>query len=149
MAAMSFENCMSHTIMFGRVFGLMPISGVMQNKSNYKISCSWWGATMQQVYSMLVLTGSFLFILFVISWYPALKNLSLEYFIVLIVYVGAFTNFILFHRLAKKWTHLIRAWDAMEVESMKFVAVSDKTSLKRRLNVNVMVIFAVAIGENF
>ncbi|KAL7038124.1 hypothetical protein ACKWTF_009458 [Chironomus riparius] len=75
-------------------------------------------------------------------WTFISKNMSLSYFIVLIVYAGSFINVILFYKVSKQWPKLIQLWETMEMK-ISF----DNKSLKRNMNMILIVVVTTAVAD--
>ena len=136
---MSFHNCISQTLLFGQFLGLMPVSGIC-HKDSSQLKFSW--KSFRILYSIIISSGSLIFLVFTIMWTFISKNMSLSYFIVLIVYAGSFINVILFYKLGKQWPKLIQLWETMEMK-ISF----DNKSLQRNMNMVLIVLVTAAVGE--
>jgi len=136
---MSFHNCISQTLLFGQILGLMPVSGIC-HKDSSQLKFSW--KSLRFVYSIIISSGSLIFLVFTIIWTFISKNMSLGYFIVLIVYVGSFINAILFYKVGKQWPKLIHLWDSMEIKISY-----DNKSLKQNMNIILVILVTASVGE--
>ena len=140
----SLHTSIACTIVIGQFLGLMPLCGIFhQDESHLKVT---W-RSLRFCYTVIVLFGSVLFVLFIIVWIIT-TGVTLNNLLGLCVYLSCLLNVILFFKLAMKWPGLLKLWRCID-----FICPSSdsftfpKHSLKLKMNLVATVVIGISIGK--
>lgn len=137
---MSFHEAISHTLLFGQLLGLLPISGVSSNV----IALRFEWKSFKFAHCVLVCAVSLLLIAFHSIWMFSQQKIELQNVVVFGVYLSSCITLALFFKLTLKWGKLMESWQRVEEEFLKL----DTNKLRQQLNMRLFVVTSSSLSKS-